>query len=605
MTRALHHRRVAPMAPRRSMFAASLLALCAAAWPAAAPAQLRDPGCGTMRVPTRQDQVVYLLPHAFLRSGERITARDGDWTRGTDYLLDGLRGELRLLRAPVPGDTLVVAACWLLAPPPLERSWLKYRPASAGVPDTVTLDAGAPAFSRAAVARNPNEAPAGASLSLTGNKTLAVDFGSQQDAFLRQSLDIAVSGALGPGVEVAGVLSDRNTPLTTEGSTTNLQSLDRVRLEVRSPQAQAALGDVTLSLAQSEFARIERRLQGVAAGIDRGALHARVAAASLPGEWRRTTLIGTEGVQGPYTLSGGGIGVAVVAGSEVVLLDGERLTRGEGADYAIDYETGRITFTYRRPIRASSRITVDYQAGLDRFRRNLVAASTGVQRPNTRAWAQVVSESDDRGRPVDGALTESDRLQLALAGDSVAYALAGGVGNRGGDYDTVRVDGVRLVYAYVGGGAGQFSVPFASVGVGRGDYEPFTVESGVAYRYVGIHRGTHQVGRSLPMPESHQLWSAGGGVTAGGLTADVEGAMSRHDANTFSGLDDGDNTGGAGRARVALEGRAGPLERVGVAVDLRAVDETFAPFGRLEAPFAEEDWDFPPASTWITSGGRW
>jgi hypothetical protein len=571
-------------------------ALAAAYWPAGAHAQLHDPACGEMRLPTRQDQVVYLLSHGFLKAGgERVTGRDGAWRRGSDYVLDALRGELRLLRAPLPGDTLSVEACWLLAPPPLERAWLRYRPASSASPDTARLDAGAPAFSRAAVARNPNETPTGTTLALTGNKTIAVDFGSQQDAFLRQSLDLTVSGSLAPGVEVAGVLSDRNTPLTPQGSTTDLQSLDRVRLEVRSPQAQASLGDVSLSLAQGEFARIERRLQGVEAAMDRGGAHVRVAAASLPGEWRRASQSGIEGVQGPYVLAPDGGGVTVVAGSEVVTLDGERLTRGEGADYAIDYETGRVTFTHRRPIRSSSRITVDYQASLDRFKRNLVAASAGVERSHTRAWVQTVSETDDRGRPVDTPLSEEDRLRLSLAGDSTSRALSGGVVTGGGDYDTVRVDSAGVVYAYVGGG-GHFSVPFARVGSGRGDYEPYAVANGIAYRYVGAGRGTHEVGRALPLPESHQLWSAGGGVSLGGFTADVEGAVSRLDRNTFSTLDDGDNTGGAGRARVALEAkqaRGGWLERAGVAVDLRAVDHRFSPFGRLEAPFTEEDWGLP------------
>ena len=46
------------------------------------------------------------------------------------------------------------------------------------------------------------------------------------------------------------------------------------------------------------------------------------------------------------------------------------------------------------------------------------------------------------------------------------------------------------------------------------------------------------VGRTLALPESHQLWSAGGGVSLGGFTADVEGAVSRLDRNTFSTLDD-------------------------------------------------------------------
>ena len=67
---------------------------------------------------------------------------------------------------------------------------------------------------------------------MSGNKTLAVDFGSSQDAFLRQSLDLAVSGSLAPGVRLTGVLSDRDLPLNAGGTTEGLQSLDRVLSEL-------------------------------------------------------------------------------------------------------------------------------------------------------------------------------------------------------------------------------------------------------------------------------------------------------------------------------------------------------------------------------------
>ena len=106
----------------------------------------------------------------------------------------------------------------------------------------------APAASRPATGRSPSVAAAGTDLTLTGNKTIAVDFGSSQDAFLRQSLDLAVSGTLAPGVELTGALSDRNTPLGAAGATQDLQSLDRVLIELKAPRGSAALGDVALDL---------------------------------------------------------------------------------------------------------------------------------------------------------------------------------------------------------------------------------------------------------------------------------------------------------------------------------------------------------------------
>ncbi|MBI5711568.1 MAG: hypothetical protein HZC42_14885 [Candidatus Eisenbacteria bacterium] len=584
--------------PRAGRIAACGLGLLAFA-AAAGAGTLADPGCGVTGLPARPDAVTYRLPHTFVRAGsDSVWTRAGAWRRGADYLLDPLRGELRVLRQPAPGETLWVAACWLLAPPPLELQFQRYRAGAPAAPESAAAPpgAGAPAAARPVTSRTPFAAPVGAALSVSGNKTVAVEFGSSQDAFLRQSLDLAVSGTLAPGVQLTGVLSDRNLPLTAAGSTQDLQALDRVLIELTAPRGSVALGDVPLVLGQGEFARLERRVQGVRGEWSRGGFRGSVAAASAQGEYFRVQFYGVEGRQGPYLLTDrdGNTGISVVANSEVVTVDGVRMTRGEGADYALDYERGRITFTNRRPVTAATRITVDYQFALNRYRRNLALASGRWERGRLRLFTSAVTESDDRGRPLDLALDGADRLVLAAAGDSAARAIGPGVTPGAGDYDTVRVAS-GLVFAYAGADSGDFSVRFARVGAGLGDYADSTVFSGrTAYRYVGPGAGAFRVGRALPLPESHQLWSLGGGARLGALALELEGAASKRDLNTFSSLDDQRHVGGAGRAALSLEGGLpGPLGWGGLAPAARAVGERFAPFSRIERPFAEQDWGLP------------
>jgi hypothetical protein len=558
---------------------------------------VRDPSCGRFAVVQQSERLQYTLPQGFLRpAGDSVWTATAAYTRGVDYTIDRTRGILRLLRAPVPGETLWVAACWLLHPPPLERQLQSYR--LAGPVDSAAAVAPGATIPRPITARLPAQAPAGTALTLSGNKTLAVDFGSSQDAFLRQSLDLGVTGTLAPGVELTGVLSDRSTPLTAGGSTQDLQSVDRLLIELRAPHGGAALGDVGLQLQSGEFARLERRLQGVRGEWGFGVGQGVVAAASSQGEYHVLQFFGVEGRQGPYQLTdrNGNSGISVVAGSEVVTLNGARLTRGESADYAMDYERGRITFTNRRPIGSSSRIAVEYQFTVNRFRRNLAAASA---RFGSGAWhghTTLLAEGDDKGRPLDLVLDASDRLVLEAAGDSTSAAVGGGVSNGGGDYDLVQ-DSTRSWYAFAGPDSGNYSVRFARVGAGRGDYVDSAVVAGrIAYRHVGPGQGTYRIGRALPLPESHQLWSVGGGFRRGGLAFDLEGALSRRDLNTFSALGDADNLGHAGHARLALEG-ASPSwllgGTAGITAQARAVGERFAPFARLERPFAEEDWGLP------------
>ena len=565
---------------------------------AARPGSLQeDPGCGTLAVVLRADALIYRLPRTFVRSGsDSAWSRSGPWRRGGDYLLDPLRGELRLLRPPVPGDTLWLAACWLLAPPVLEWQMQQYRAArSTGTDDSAAVAPGEGPVpgARPVTARSPRVAPAGASLALTGNKTLAVDFGSSQDAFLRQSLDLAVSGTLAPGVQLTGVLSDRNLPLTESGSTQDLQALDRVLIELTAPRGSAALGDVPLKLQQGEFGRLERRVQGVRGEWAVGGFHGLVAAANAQGEFFRAQFFGTEGRQGPYQLRdrGGNAGISVVAGSEVVTVDGAQMARGEGADYAIDYERARITFTNRRPITSTSRITVDYQYVLNRYRRNLVSAAGRWESGRFRLHTEALSETDDKGRPLDLTLSAEDLVALAAAGDSASRAVTLGVTRGRGDYDSVGVESGRTVFAYAPD-TGDFSVQFVRAGEGRGEYAEFVSDAGrTAYRWTGPGLGAFVVGRALPLAESHQLWALGAGVRAGALEVGLEGAVSKFDPNSFSRLGDDRHTGGAGSLSAGLEGRLpGALGAGGLLLTARAVGERFAPFSQLERPFEQEDW---------------
>jgi len=351
-------------------------ALRAATPPAAVAGGWSDPGCGLLTLVQAQDAVIYRLPRSFLTAvAESAHTPHRTLFAGRDYLVEPLRGELRLLRAPVPGESLSIRACWLVDPPGLEYRRMSYTPAAPASGDTARA-APVTTPARPGTARDPRAPAGGAALTINGNKTVAVDFGSSQDAFLRQSLDLAVSGSLAPGVELTGVLSDRNTPLTAAGSTQDLQSLDRVLLELRTPSGGASFGDVGLETRDGEFARVERRLQGVRAQWTTRGFTGSVAAASAPGEFHRLQFQGVDGQQGPYLLTdrNGGTGITVVAGSEIVTVDGVRQARGEGADYSIEYDRARLTFSNRRPISSASRITVDYQFTVNRYRRSFAEA---------------------------------------------------------------------------------------------------------------------------------------------------------------------------------------------------------------------------------------
>src|SRR5262245_5398279 len=490
---------------------------------------VHDPSCTVIPVVPAAGVAVMRLPRSFIRAGsDSVWSRAGGWLRDRDYRLDRLRGDLRLLRQWVPGEAVWVSVCGLLAPPGLEYARQVYQPARSSLAsDTGTVPAPAmAATTRPSTQRDPSTAPSGAALAVNGNKTLAVDFGSAQDAALRQSLDLSVSGRIAPGVELTGVLSDRDTPLSAAGATQDIQSLDRVLVELKAKDGAGALGDIPIGLTRGEFARLERRVQGVAGEWRPGALSVRAAAAGAQGEYFRMQFTGIDGQQGPYQLTDrdGGLGINVVAGSEVVTVDGVRMTRGEAADYAIDYDRARITFSNRRPISSASRITVEYQYALTRFRRNLAMFASEWHHGGWSWFAQGVTEGDDAGRPLSGPIDAVDRVRLSQAGDSLA--LGAGVSPGIGDYDTVRVAGA-VHFSFAGLDSGAFAVQFARVGDARGDYADSGVVGGRSvYRFVGAGLGAYRVGRPLPAPQTQRLAAVGGTLAAGPLRFELEGAGS-------------------------------------------------------------------------------
>jgi len=250
------------MIPNR--VAASLAASLFLAWPAAAlarPTGVIHPG----GVPSESDTLVFDYP--VLRSP----------------LLLSLRAP-SLLAAPAAGVSAADSAG--RAP----DTWVRRVDPSTGSAGALgTAGGGTPV---------PG-AGAQASLLFSGSKSLSVEMGRGRDASLHQTLDLTVRGRVSSDVELAATLSDQQLPFEPDGTTRELQDLDRLFLSIRSPQGEVTMGDFRLDMGPGEFARLSRQLQGV-----RGQAHVAgstwdVAAASAKGQRASIETKGVEGKQGP------------------------------------------------------------------------------------------------------------------------------------------------------------------------------------------------------------------------------------------------------------------------------------------------------------------
>lgn len=453
--------------------------------------------------------------------------------------------------------------------------------------------------------------PTGEGITFSGLKSVSVEVGTNRSASLEQTLDLTVRGRVAGDVEVAAMVSDRQLPFEPDGSSRELDDLDRLSLSIRSSRAEATMGDFFLDGLPGQFARLTRHLEGVRGTAQAGGARWNVAAANAKGEKRTVEFRGEEGRQGPYalasqSLSSGSAGL--VAGSEVIWLDGARLKRGADDDYVIDYGAGTVTFTVRHPITTQSRIAVDFEASASRYRRSLYAATTQGGREGGGSWfASYVNEGDDSKHPLGAELTPDDRAALSALGDSASVTLPSGVRYAGpgqGAYAWDVTDPAHPHWVYLGPSRGDYEVEFAGVGPGRGEYaDTLATDGSRFYRYRGENLGSYVPGRSVAVPSSKKLIDLGGAARLfGALALEGEVARSGFDENALSTRDDGDNYGTAARFAARLDPRqvsvAGRrLGTVRAQTTIRSMGDHFEPFDRIDAAFEGERWNQGASST--------
>jgi len=539
------------------------------------------------------------LPHRHLDPAS-LDVRHGDrrLLPGRDYLVDPRSG---CLSFPDPrtwlGAELEVSYSYF--PFELELQYAHRLPATlevaAAAPDSVV-----PLARRA---RESAELPVGGRLQVRGNKTFAVRFGTHRDPSLDQSLDLDVSGEVASGVELRAILSDRDLPLQAQGNTETIDELDKVSLELRSRNLSATLGDYNVEAYGGSFLAYAKRLEGLKAEGKVGERQFVLAAAVAKGQFISQELIGVESKQGPYALTdaGGNGAIVVIAGSETVWMNGERLTRGENNDYTIDYGRAEITFTPSRLVTRDSRITVDFEYSAEAFKRNFYVggARAAVADSLLTLGVAVVSEADDSGDPL-AEMSDAERELLATAGDSahsVSAAAGVYVGDGAGDYIALGAD-AALRYQYAGDGRGNYEVNFVDVGTGAGDYlDSLTTAGERAYRYVGFGAGAYLPGRSLAPPVAHRLIDVSGRSRLGeALLVESELAVSGLDLNTLSSQDDLDNGGSAKNLRLTYSPAVdlwGQDLAVKVSGGYRDVGTRFRTLGRVRPADYAYTWNAP------------
>ncbi|MEX0723522.1 MAG: hypothetical protein WD053_06585 [Gracilimonas sp.] len=450
-------------------------------------------------------------------------------------------------------------------------------------------------------------------LQQSGSLSRGIIVGSNQDFSLESGLNFELNGALTDNININASLTDQSIPIQPDGTTQNLREFDKVFIQVQAPNASLEMGDVDVSLEQSTFARINRRLQGATGTVNSQYGDYSGAASVVRGTYKSMTFNGQDGVQGPYRLTGRNDRefVIILAGTERVYINGQRVNRGSENEYIIDYGLGEVTFTNNLLVKDETRIVIEYEY-LDRdFNQTLVAAEGGDEFFDGRLkiGASVIRQADGDDLLSQQSLSQNDIEQLQNAGDGLDDTVVSGARVATEEErtrfimyaekdTTVNGETYKIYEHQPGSSEAIYRVQFTKVGEGDGSYRRISGEvNGLLYEWVGPGQGSYSPFRQLPAPQKQQMAAITGQYQ---LTDNIklfgEWAASDFDANRFSSLDDNDNTDLAYESGMIIRNAPSALGEINARISRRYSGERFRFFERTREVEFDRRWNISSAA---------
>ncbi len=458
-------------------------------------------------------------------------------------------------------------------------------------------------------------------LNKSGSISRGISFGNNQDVFVNSTLNLNLDGKLTEDINIKANITDQNVPYQPEGNTQQLQDFDNVLIELYNDQFSLKGGDIIFKSPESYFLKFYKNVQGAQATVNYKLAGSEVQTSAgisvAKGQFSSVRIEPIEGSLGPYRIPGPNneLFVIILANSERVFLDGERLQRGFNKDYTIDYNIGEITFTNRVLITEFSRIRVDYEYSDQNFSRTIATVSHQQDFGKFQIEAHTYSESDNRNRPLSFDLSNDDQLLLSQIGDDLTRAVTAGADSVAfsqeavlyAKKDTIDLDGnLATIFEYsTYPEMAFFSVAFSDVGIGNGDYIQIqSTANGRVFEWIspidGISQGEFEPVTPLPVPNKRQM-------TIIGLNYQVtaheniysETAFSTQDRNLLSEVDSNDDHGYAFKVGINSKNRVLdflPTYKVDTYVDFEFDDKDFNPIDRFRYIEYDRDWSFDPTS---------
>jgi hypothetical protein len=448
--------------------------------------------------------------------------------------------------------------------------------------------------------RVSGDKPFSSNLQISGSKSFSFDLGNVESFSLSQGLNFSLSGNLTRDVKVLALMSDQGRGGTPDGTTKRLEELDKVLMQVTSPNFNGYLGDQYLSFDGNLSGRYDKKLEGVSAEGKFNQNSISASYASSKGKYYLNSFTGVEGKQGPYYLKGenGQRGIQILPGTEKVYLDGNLLSRGSENDYTIDYSRGMVNFSSTRLVTSDSRIKVEFEYSDQSYERSFydTKGEWKLLDGKMKVKGLFIDERDDKNNPLSLAFSSQDKEILQNSGEDQTKAFKDGaqfVGSGKGDYNLLTDSSGSSYYQYAGKDSGSYQINFSWVGSSQGSY----IYTGAGmFKYVSPGKGDYLPVVFLPLPSSHSVIDLDMGLDIlPGLSSEIGWGLSKKDLNLFSSTGNENNSGNAFLFKTDYEKQdlelfGHNLSRLKFEGLYRNLGENFSPFGRTDEIEKDRVW---------------
>jgi hypothetical protein len=390
-------------------------------------------------------------------------------------------------------------------------------------------------------------------LETKGNITRGLTIGNNQNSVVNSSLDLTIKGNLTKDVTIKANIFDTNIPLQDNGYSQNITDFDRIFVEFEHQKWRVKAGDLDLKNNSSYFMPFRKKVSGLeveAKVTDK--LTTLASGAIVRGQFSEFKFIGKEGNQGPYKIIGKNNEsfLIIVAGSDILFVNGRRLNRGIDKDYTIDYNNSEIRFNTTFPVTNDMRFHLDYQYSDRNYTRFITYEAANYKTENLQINGYFYSENDAKNQPIQQNLTDTEKQILANAGNDFSKmvansAFADAYSENRILYKKTTNGNIEIFEHSTNANDELYNVTFSFVGVNQGDYSlDNTIAIGNIYKYVGVNLGSYQPIVRLVAPTKSQVLAVNTTYTPTQKTSIFgEIALSNNDANLFSSIDDQNNKG--------------------------------------------------------------